>query len=50
MWIGGLIGRYGNRVADGKFTLDGVDYQLPLNVEPEGNNAHGGVIGFHKVH
>ena len=44
-----LIGRYGNRIANGKFTLDGVEYQLPLNeVTPalRNCNLHGGPDGW----
>ncbi|MEV0096967.1 aldose epimerase family protein [Streptomyces sp. NPDC050738] len=45
-FFGGLIGRYGNRIAGGKFTLDGTTYQLPLN---DGvNTLHGGTKGFDK--
>ncbi|MBI1256191.1 MAG: galactose-1-epimerase [Chloroflexi bacterium] len=45
-YIGALIGRYGNRIAQGKFTLDGQEYSIPQN---DGTNSlHGGTIGFDK--
>ena len=48
--MGTLIGRFGNRIADGKFTLDGQTYQLPIN-ETKGArhcNLHGGPEGWDK--
>lgn len=44
---GGLIGRYGNRIANAKFTLDGTEYQLPVN--NNGHCLHGGPKGYHTV-
>jgi aldose 1-epimerase len=45
-YYGATVGRYANRIARGKFTLDGKGYQLPVNDGP--NSLHGGDKGFDK--
>jgi aldose 1-epimerase len=48
-FLGGTIGRYGNRIAGGRFTLDGTVHQLSLNHGPVEARCHlhGGLVGFH---
>jgi len=46
MFAGPIVGRYGNRIGKGQFTLDGKPYQLTLNDHE--NQLHGGMNGFYK--
>ncbi|MEN8774613.1 MAG: hypothetical protein ABF382_13780 [Akkermansiaceae bacterium] len=50
-YFGSTVGRFGNRIADGKFTLEGKEYQLATNNDPGGIPCHlpGGLKGFDKV-
>ncbi|MCP4623083.1 MAG: galactose-1-epimerase, partial [bacterium] len=46
-YFGCLVGRYANRIAQGKFILNGIEYTLALN---DGDrHLHGGLVGFDKV-
>lgn len=47
MSFGSVVGRYANRIAKGKFTIDGTEYNTPLNNGP--NTLHGGPAGWHSV-
>jgi aldose 1-epimerase len=47
MSFGSVVGRYANRIAKGKFTLDGAAYNTPVNNGP--NTLHGGPAGWHSV-
>nr|WP_322785257.1 aldose epimerase family protein [Pseudothermotoga thermarum] len=48
-FFGSIIGRYANRIANGRFQIDNKIYQLPLNDGDRPNTLHGGLNGFHSA-
>lgn len=47
-YLGCIVGRYANRIADGLLTIDGTTYHLPVNEPANNNHLHGGYEGFNK--
>ncbi|MGI4853570.1 MAG: aldose epimerase family protein [Janthinobacterium lividum] len=46
-YFGAVVGRYGNRIAKGEFSIDGHEYHVPVN--NNGQSLHGGLVGFDKL-